>query len=309
MQWNNTAWEIHKQDIMVFVCWTSLITVVGTVGNILILVKYPITGGSRSVGFLVKALAGIDLLNCVMIPFAILLELSLVHNLVLCKLIEYIRHVLISASVVQLALVALEKYLLICRPHTVVSRRKYSIAISVSMVVLAVLNIPNAMLAKISNERTEASIHYFDMNITTCYMDTTGAMLGLAMGVFSLVFYWGTVIVMMTAYALVLRALYGRHKTKLQRLKNRNIHSVKDTSVYPRHQSSNVQKRPNERNGVYENTAYADDDKCISVINTTTKLQISAAHQPRCDDPQSADQQTCVADVSRLGQRQVRAGR
>ena len=202
MEWNNTAWRQHREYAILFATWMSLLTVIGTVGNMVILVKYPITGCSRGIGFLVKALAVVDMLNCLMIPHSILFELNLVQNLAVCKLMEYVRHVLVSISVVQLAFIAAEKYLLIRRPHVVVSRKRYAVATAVSVPIIAALNVPNIFLAKIDHHRTDETVKYFDMHVATCYMDNTGSTLGFVVGVYALTCFWGSVLIMFFAYGL-----------------------------------------------------------------------------------------------------------
>ena len=206
---------MHELEAVVFTTWVSLVGVVGVVGNALIVARYPVFSATAAIGFLIKALAVTDLLNCVLVPYTVLFELSLVQSEVVCKAMELVRHVVTSMSVLLLALVAIEKYFLICQPLRMLQRATYIRIIIALLVYCALCNIPVLLLA--TTRRAEGDLQnrkYFDLGLATCYVDTSMSAASSSHAVLGLVSYWGAVVVMVVSYAFILRALRERNQRK-----------------------------------------------------------------------------------------------
>ena len=215
MQWNDTAWQRHRREAIVFASWISLVAVVGVVGNSLILARFP--RGKTVVGFLVRVLAAADLFNCLLIPYTVLFELSLVQDVVACKLLEFCRSFGVAMATFQLMVIAVEKYFVICRPLTMLSRKTFVRATGAVLLFSLASNTPNLFLAK-----TEAEVYgawnrkYFDMGLTTCHVDTSVSPASYAQVVLGMLSFWGAVVVMIVCYGLAVRALNQRGRLPKQ---------------------------------------------------------------------------------------------
>ena len=89
MDWNSTAWLVFGEEATAFIIYNLVMCVVGIIGNIIILLKYPISRNIRKTGIFVKALALCDLLACTIIPYTVMFELSLVQNEFVCVCMEF----------------------------------------------------------------------------------------------------------------------------------------------------------------------------------------------------------------------------
>ncbi|CAH1773379.1 unnamed protein product [Owenia fusiformis] len=102
-----------------FIIYMAIIFVCGVIGNAIIIRVYwkrQKHHASATKSF-IKTLAVTDLLLCVLIiPYSIIFELHLIHNLVLCKVFEFIRHFMIAQALLTMVGVAIERYFAICHP-------------------------------------------------------------------------------------------------------------------------------------------------------------------------------------------------
>ena len=181
--------------------------IVGIIGNAVILLKYPIKGTVRKTGIVVKVLALVDLLACVMIPYAVLFELSLIQNEAICKIMEFIRHFVLSSSVMMLVLVAVERYIAICVPNIVLSTRKHKLVFAVMFTVQFILVIPVLFISGINSSRDPATLKYFDMYINTCYLDFSFSFMSMLTGLTSLFCFFGYTFILIIAYVILMRRL------------------------------------------------------------------------------------------------------
>ena len=215
MQWNDTAWQRHRTEAIVFTSWMSLVAVVGIVGNSLILARFPI--GKTAVGFLVKVLAAADLFSCVLIPYTVLFELSLVQDLVACKLLEFGRSFGVTMATFQLMVIAIEKYFVICRPFTMLPRKTFMRATGAVLLFSLLSNTPNLFLAKTEAEEYGVwNRKYFDMGLTTCHVDTSASPASYAQIVLGMLSFWGAVVVMIVCYVRAVCALNQRGRLPKQ---------------------------------------------------------------------------------------------
>ena len=262
MKWNDEAWQEYRTEAIAFTSWISVIAVVGIIGNSIILARYPIPpdGCRTSIVFLVKALALTDLMNCVLIPYTICFELSLVQNEVACKAMEMVRHIAASMSVMQLMLVAVEKYFLICRPLQPFARHTFERATFALLCCVTLMNTPVLFLATTQDPGTERQNRkYFDMRLPTCYVDTSASVASASHALLGLFMYWGAVVVMIASYACILRALKLRNQNKMAAKKQFNRSPIRNDVI------AQVRDEGND-NAVFESSeVIATDDVTITV--------------------------------------------
>lgn len=96
--------------------YLTVFAVVGTVGNIPILIVYFHRNDHTTANTFIKVLAIIDLLVCSLImPYTMVYELHMVRNDVICRTFEFLRHIVIGASNITLVAIAVERYIAVCR--------------------------------------------------------------------------------------------------------------------------------------------------------------------------------------------------
>ena len=108
--------DISLQHIVLGVILSTL-SIVGTVGNVLILVVYTKSRESQISRIFIKLLAVMDLVVCLLImPYTVVLNFAGNYSNLVCKLIEFIRHFVVVTSGMTLIGVAAERYVAICHP-------------------------------------------------------------------------------------------------------------------------------------------------------------------------------------------------
>ena len=207
MKWNATAWSSFKTEASAFIAFNSIMSIVGIIGNSAILWKYPINGNVRKSGIFVKVLAFLDLCNCLLIPYSVMNELSLVQNEIACGIMEYIRHYFGSTAVLMLVMLAVERYMAICFPYISLTIRKHQIIIGTLFIIQIVFMIPVLFLTQVSTSRTYSSVKYFDMHINACYVDYSFNLFSTIVVLFGLIVFFGSASFMCVAYLIILRRL------------------------------------------------------------------------------------------------------
>ena len=207
MEWNSTAWSAFESEATAFISYNSAMCLVGIFGNTVILLKYPVKGNIRKTGIFVKALALLDLIACILIPYAVMFELSLIQNEFVCMLMEFLRHYVLSTAIIFLLMVATERYIAVCLPHIILTKRKHKIIIAIILLVQLLLNSPVFFLTGINTSRSPASLKYYDMHVKTCTNDYTLNALGIIVIIGNLICFFGSSILMSIAYIVILRRL------------------------------------------------------------------------------------------------------
>ncbi|XP_033753241.1 growth hormone secretagogue receptor type 1-like [Pecten maximus] len=111
--YNNIPWNWEYIALAVYL---TLFAIVGTVGNIPILIVYFHRNDHTTANTFIKVLAIIDLLVCSLImPYTMVYELHMVRNDVICRTFEFLRHIVICASNITLVAIAVERYIAVCR--------------------------------------------------------------------------------------------------------------------------------------------------------------------------------------------------
>ncbi|XP_060066757.1 growth hormone secretagogue receptor type 1-like [Ylistrum balloti] len=96
--------------------YLTIFAIIGTVGNIPILIVYFHRNDHTTANTFIKVLAIIDLLVCSLImPYTMVYELHVVRNDVVCRTFEFLRHFVIAASNITLCAIAVERYIAVCR--------------------------------------------------------------------------------------------------------------------------------------------------------------------------------------------------
>ncbi|OWF54160.1 growth hormone secretagogue receptor type 1-like [Mizuhopecten yessoensis] len=110
---SSIPWTLEYITLAVYL---TLFSVIGTLGNIPILIVYFHRNDHTTANTFIKVLAIIDLLVCSFImPYTMVYELHMVRNDVVCRTFEFLRHFVIVASNLTLVAIAVERYIAVCR--------------------------------------------------------------------------------------------------------------------------------------------------------------------------------------------------
>ena len=142
-----------RTDVTYFLVWMIGMSLMGTIGNISILLCYPrnANNGLHSSTF-VFVLAILDLVaSVIVIPYSILFEFNMVTNDVLCKLCEFIRHLTITTSLLVLLSIAIQRFLVITMEARNMKKHFALRLISVAFVVGFVISLPSLFVYKVTD--------------------------------------------------------------------------------------------------------------------------------------------------------------
>lgn len=179
MDWNVTAWHNQKNDAYLLIAWLTMISIFGTIGNIIVLRLYPWKQKySKNSGLFIKLLTLVDLITCITIPYSVLFEMNIIQNNIACKILECLRHFLVAMSLLVMVSCAIERYMAICKPFHILTLRQTRLIILVIFSVSLVNVAPIAIFAT-TDARNFTVPKYFKMATDPCYMDTssTGALI------------------------------------------------------------------------------------------------------------------------------------
>lgn len=104
---------VTSASLLAYVLIMSIYILIGVPSNLLIIIFYPEgIKSSTSSNFLIKVLAIVDLLNCLLaIPIAIFLQIGLLNKTFLCKSLMALSFSLAACSVTTVGSIALERWL------------------------------------------------------------------------------------------------------------------------------------------------------------------------------------------------------
>lgn len=106
-------------DYVILPVMVVCLAVVGTIGNVPILIVYIQRKDRKASSTFIKVLALLDLLVCACVmPYTAVYEFHLVTSDVTCRLFEFLRHFAVMASNLTLVAIAAERYIAVCRIDT-----------------------------------------------------------------------------------------------------------------------------------------------------------------------------------------------
>ncbi|XP_069128850.1 5-hydroxytryptamine receptor 1D-like [Argopecten irradians] len=143
--WEKTIDELNglmltrSVPALVFMC---LLMLVGIPGNVIVIVMYGIRKVRTTANCFVITLACVDLTTCVVIHPYVITKLFNNYNqqqVLTCKLFEFLIHSTLSISAIVLFVVAIDRYLAICKPFQFLKYQKYSAAILVATFAIGIV--------------------------------------------------------------------------------------------------------------------------------------------------------------------------
>ena len=161
--------DISLQHIVLGVILSTL-SIVGTVGNILILVVYTKSRESQISRIFIKLLAVMDLVVCLLImPYTVVLNFAGNYSNLVCKLIEFIRHFVVVTSGMTLIGVAAERYVAICHPLKTRQECFWSRLLLAIVCTAAVAAFPATLFFSVNKTTVEGTVYIesctFDSNL------------------------------------------------------------------------------------------------------------------------------------------------
>ena len=214
-----------------FVAFYSTVSIVGTIGNLIVSFVYWKKNDKQTSTFFILVLALIDLTVCsIYLPLTIYLE-SILHktdNLLICKSFHFLTTSLVPASVLLMTAIAFDRYFCICmvsRKVMTLSRAKLIVIILLTISILyGVVPSLCSTLVPLSpnndNETLNNSLYFtkFDDKYYQCNfdMEKTGLLLQNFKYFYDFVYLF-SVIVITVLYVLIYKEIYTRRKIKRNR--------------------------------------------------------------------------------------------
>lgn len=208
----NALWEkrilIMTVDTVLFLILTGVYIVFGGLGNAVILTVYARRKDSYNQHFFIKTLAALDLFICVVvIPYTIVYELHRVHNDVICRLMETIRHIAILTGNSVLCAIAFERYIAICHPTRKLDQRAVRKIMIVLIIVTCVFSSPSPTIFTV----TESNVNLYEVGTYCQFTTKILGILGTSIyqGALALLCMTG-ILSILVLYALIYRRLLQR---------------------------------------------------------------------------------------------------
>ena len=209
-------------QVVAFMVMVSVCSVLGTLGNIPVLLVYCASNEKRTSSTFIKVLAVIDLVVCaVIMPYTIILELHLVTSDIICRIFEFLRHLSITASNLTLVAIAVERYMAVCLIGHRLTVHNVNQGMFVVVGISVVVAVPSmAMFAAVTkNEVKDVNCvfpHNFDDNVSFCHFTTSllGPVLSRAYQTALMLFFVATFVVIVVLYSIVYSSLWRRAKRR-----------------------------------------------------------------------------------------------
>ncbi|KAL4226282.1 hypothetical protein ACF0H5_014265 [Mactra antiquata] len=231
-----------------------IIMIVGTIGNLLVLLVYCKKFRKTSSNYFIVAMAVFDLLACVIGLPTELLDLRYsytFYNSAVCKIFRYTESVVVYGSAIILIEIAFDRYFKICRPLMMIDIRTIKVLCIVAGIVAILISIPALVLFGISRMQIPGkNIQGFDCSIEETYRKQD----------FSKVYYYLLGIIFVST-VIVLTALYIRIWVEIKRRQKLVIGDhvrTPDREFVPMTQTSSSLKAKKLR--VRYSAEYSDED-------------------------------------------------
>ena len=149
--------KARKTDITIFLLWMISMSLIGIIGNSVILAFHPNNVCQRfRTSTFVLVLAILDLVaSVIVVPYSILFELNLVTNDILCRICEFIRHLTISASLFLFLSIAIQRFVAITIESNKLKKKHLFVLISLAFVAGVITSFPAIFVYKVSDLNIE----------------------------------------------------------------------------------------------------------------------------------------------------------
>lgn len=209
-----------------FAILISMCSVVGTLGNIPVLLVYCARRDKRTANTFIKVLAVIDLVVCaVIMPYTIVYELHLVTSDIVCRLFEFLRHVAVTASNLTLVAIAVERYVAVCVIRHRLTVHNVNQGMCVVVGVSVVIATPSmAMFATVTLKEVDDVMcsfpHDFAEGFTFCHFTTglMGPVLAFVYQAGLMIFFFFTFILIVVLYSIVYYSLWKRAQQRSRKI-------------------------------------------------------------------------------------------
>ena len=219
--WNlhDVEYQIYKERGMGVAIYLGLLCVIGTIGNIHVLIVFPRKYSPSNFKIFIVGMAIVDILACTLvIPFEIIDEryMYTFDNETVCKTFRFLSYSLTILSGFLLLLIAVERFRKICRPFSSQMKRRTVYIMCVILITVAVgLTAPNCIVQRIN---IKSVIGYEGLKGTNCGATKT-EFSSLYYG-FLLLISTTVLIIVVTIYAIILRTIW-KHRQSLFLITNR----------------------------------------------------------------------------------------
>lgn len=231
-----------------------IVMIVGTIGNLLVLLVYCKRFRKTSSNYFIVAMAVFDLLACVIGLPTELYDLRYsytFYNSAVCKIFRYTESVVVYGSAIILIEIAFDRYFKICRPLMMIELFTIKAMCIVAGVIAILISIPALVLFGISRTPVPGeNIQGFDCSIEEMYRKQA----------FSKIYYYLLGLVFVST-VILLTALYIRIWIEIKRRRKLVIGDhvrTPDREIVPMTQSNTTQKTKKLR--VRYSSEYSDED-------------------------------------------------
>lgn len=195
-------------DVIVFLFLTGVYILFGGLGNAVILTVYTRRKDSYNQHFFIKTLAALDLFICVVIiPYTIVYELHRVHNDVICRMMEIIRHIAILTGNSVLCAIAFERYVAICHPTKKLKQQTIRKIMVIMIIVTVAFSSPAPTIFTVTTFNIDGKTVEAHCQFTTQVIGILGT--SIYQGSLALLCMSG-ILTVLVLYALIYRRLVQR---------------------------------------------------------------------------------------------------
>ncbi|XP_046335498.2 growth hormone secretagogue receptor type 1-like [Haliotis rufescens] len=262
---------IYTPEYILFSIAICVLSIVGTAGNIPVLVVYFRRKDKKTSNTFIKILALIDLLVCMLImPYTLVYELHLVYSGIACRLFEYFRHFAIISSNVTVVAIAAERYFAVCHFAKRFTVKQVNCGMIVVVTISGILATPAVMIFTLvtADEVRDIECQFPHPGNAThfCHFTTslTGPLVAYLYQSLLMLSFFISLILIVIFYAIVYSTLWKR--TKLRTTQNRQIATIgnEDESVRSADNSLSVVKGDCSEVSDQKETSFVEDCKCAS---------------------------------------------
>lgn len=219
-----TKWTL---EYIILAVYLGLLSVIGSVGNVPVLIVYFHRREQTPANTFIKALAAIDLFVCsCLIPYTMVYELHLVRVDAICRIFEYLRHVAVMGSNLTLVAIASERYIAVCRITRKLSVKHINKGMFVIMLFSCLAAAPSVgMFAVVSKKEVEnVKCHFNHDSVEGPFCHFTYTILGETLatvyqGCLMIIFFI-TLFVIVIFYIIVYIVLWKKTQFRKQIRKN-----------------------------------------------------------------------------------------
>ncbi|XP_033740681.1 G-protein coupled receptor 84-like [Pecten maximus] len=136
----NDFMVVRNVPVLLFMC---LLVIIGIPGNLIVIWMYGVRKVRTTANCFVITLACVDLTSCVVIHPYVISKLFNSYNqqqVLTCKLFEFLIHSTLSISAIVLFVVAIDRYLAICKPFHFLKYQKYATAILIATFAIGIVD-------------------------------------------------------------------------------------------------------------------------------------------------------------------------